>query len=302
MVTITSGVNASNVESAKNQVTNMVACIQVEARKVNLMEIGKVINEIYQVKKDKASKLLNSIENCSNWIYNFSNMPSIAVQQIESFIKSIDTAVKEIDNIFYKNDFLNNINSAIESNECVYEESATLAIRMYRTQIELGEMANYMIIINSIYERVCAIFNVSASEYKLMPIKIESGSWYEKIFGNSKVMAFIEDWLNRAVGFIYRNYTNEGKLKGQSNKINALKENLKLTELCEKHGINTEEAKKVLKQNLDALCLDTYKLTTRNNKISIGENVYDLGKEISQAVLESASDKYIDTPRLEKYN
>lgn len=69
--TITSGVNASNVESAKNQVTNMVACIQVEARKVNLMEIGKVINEIYQVKKDKASKLLNSIENCSNWIYNF---------------------------------------------------------------------------------------------------------------------------------------------------------------------------------------------------------------------------------------
>ncbi|NRY56453.1 hypothetical protein [Clostridium acetobutylicum] len=77
---------------------------------------------------------------------------------------------------------------------------------------------------------------------------------------------------------------------------------MKLTELCEKHGINTEEAKKVLKQNLDALCLDTYKLTTRNNKISIGENVYDLGKEISQAVLESASDKYIDTPRLEKYN
>ncbi|NRY56451.1 hypothetical protein [Clostridium acetobutylicum] len=103
--TITSGVNASNVESAKNQVTNMVACIQVEARKVNLMEIGKVINEIYQVKKDKASKLLNSIENCSNWIYNFSNMPSIAVQQIESFIKSIDTAVKEIDNIFIRMTF-----------------------------------------------------------------------------------------------------------------------------------------------------------------------------------------------------
>ncbi|NSA93106.1 hypothetical protein BJV85_002029 [Clostridium acetobutylicum] len=51
MVLFTSGVNASNVESAKNQVTNMVACIQVEARKVNLMEIGKVINEIYQVKK-----------------------------------------------------------------------------------------------------------------------------------------------------------------------------------------------------------------------------------------------------------
>lgn len=298
--TIVSGqINAGNMPSIVNQDLNIVNNIQVEARKVNLMKIGKVISKIDQFGNFEDSKsinnLISSVEDCSNCIFHFSNTLVISMAEITDLIRSIDTAIKEIDDIFYKKDFLNNINSAIESNECVYEESATLAIRMYRSQIELSEMANYMTVINNIYERTCTIFNVSPSEYKLIPIKIESGSWYEKLLGNSKVVGFVIELLNRCISYIYRNYTAEGKLGNQENKIETLMKEIKLIDLCEEHGIDTETAKQELKDNLNVLCADTYKLTTGNNKIAINDKIYDIGCELSQALLENSNKKYIDS-------
>lgn len=292
-------INGSNISSVISQDLNIINSIQVEARKVNLMKIGKVISQIDQLGNFEDSKsinnLINSVEDCSNCIFQYSNISAISMTEITTLIKSIDIAIKEIDDIFYKKDFLNNINSTIESNECVYQDSAILAIRMYKSQIEFSEMANYMTTINNIYERTCAIFNVSASEYKLVPIKIESGSWYEKLLGNSKVVGFVIELFNRCISYIYRNHTTEGKLGNQENKIGTLIKEVELIALCEEHGIDTETAKETLKDNLNVLCANTYKLTIGNNRIAVNDKIYDAGCELSQALLENSNKKYIDS-------
>ena len=47
----------------------------------------------------------------------------------------------------------------------------------------------------------------------------------------------ISDLFNRTISYIYRNFTNEGKLSTVGTKIDTLKEEIKLIDLCEEHDI-----------------------------------------------------------------
>lgn len=285
-------INASNFNNSIQAVNKNLTDIQIESRKINPMKLGRKISALelmktkYNNENLEVDCLIKLLFECSDALFDLSNGAVIdRGSQIIKLVTSIDEVlmkIKSLHNIF---SCLTNINKDIQNNN-IYADAGILSIRLYRENITTKEFGIYMGAINDIYDRVCSTLDISSSDYALRPVKIESGSLYEKIFGHPTAIKFMQDLLERAIAFVYRNFSREGKLNASSNNIDKLKEELELIDLCEKHGIKTDTAKKVMEENLNLICKDVLSLTEQNSKISINDNILDLGEETSKVMFE----------------
>jgi len=299
---INSQVNGSNIGSiAKDSIARLVN-IQTLLRKISLKDVWKTFYKLESFKDfgfemyKPVLKLLNSLENCCELLFEFTNTPldNSVAKKLVILISVINTTIIEIDGFYLIASCLKNINYELQNN-IIYTEGSTITIRIYRDDMTVREIGNYMVSINDIYERVCAIVGVSATEYALRPIKIESGSWYEKLFGHPSVIKFMQELLNRAIGFVYRNYTNEGKLAATPYKMELLEKELNIIQICEEHGINVESSKKIVEENITLICKDLLTLTAKNTKIAVNERVFELGQEVAASLIEGCENKLLGT-------
>lgn len=298
-----SQINSNNWTGFQNQVKDGIKNIRVETQRVNLMIIGKLISKLETKINDKDKDLYNllielidQIEKCSNTIYQFNNVkePVELSNSLKPFVDTMKATITIIEKVDFAYQLLIRINGSLQINYLdKKEEISKLSIRIYNEQFTAKDIHSHMGLMLDIYERTCTIFNISTIEYPLIPAKIETGSLLDILLGHEKIMDFIEDLLNRTIGFIYRNYTKEGKLGSATNRVEAIKEHINLIALCEEHGINMDESKKIIEQNVDLLCNDLYKITTSSSKISVNGTIYDLGKESCAALIENFNTKRI---------
>ncbi|MBB6622539.1 hypothetical protein H7E67_03765 [Clostridium gasigenes] len=285
--TLTNMLSANNINSITGNISIKFNSIAVVARRVKLINIGRnlykleVLATSYPNINNPITDLIESLEYCSDKIHNYYNNPTIPLDDLSTLIASINVSISDIERVEFLIEYLSKINNVIQS-EHDYSIDSVLSIRLYRENMTVSELTFYMNLINKLYERSCTLFNISTTDYPLIPIKIESGSLLEKVIGHEKVMAFLGDFLNRGIGFIHRNYTDEGKLGEHKNKINAVKDNLDIVKLCEEHGIDTSKCKKIIQENVDALCLDLYKLTTSSGKISVNNTTHNISEEVNK--------------------
>ncbi|MGH4117951.1 hypothetical protein [Clostridium sp.] len=301
-----SQVNGSNVNSVTKEALTRLENIQSQSRKISLKDVWKtnyilesfenIDSEMYE----PIRKLATTLESCCDLLFDFINTPldKCVPQKLTIFISVISTTIREIDNFLLISSCLKNINSEVQNNN-LYPESRTITIRFYREDMTVKEIGKYMVAVNTIYERVCTIVGISATDYALRPIKIESGSWYEKLFGHPTSIKMMQDLLNRAIGYVYRNYTNEGKLSASGSKIEALKQELNIIGLCEEHKINGDIAKKIIEENLNLICMDIFTLTTKNTKIAVNERIFELGQEVATSLLEGDNTKLLEEEELD---
>lgn len=263
--------------------------------KQNTLKLGQLLYELKKNEKDTIQSNLikemsKSIEEFYNSSYEFSNAPKGEIPN-----KCINLIINSSKFIYTYDMFkgfineLNNFKTLLMSNSDEVNDTNTFSIRLYNENLSLQEINGSIKVISEIYEKTCEIFNISSSDYPLKPIKIESGSFLGWLTGSDKAFAFMTDLINRAIDFIYRNYTKEGKLNNAGTKIDILKQEINLIELCEKHGIDTTKAKDTLEDNLNILCNDVYKLTTSSSKISINGKIHDLKESINGKLLANTS-------------
>lgn len=282
-----------NCQHSSSEVKAITNALRGELKKINLFDIVNTVQQIKELEELKVdanylfNEILDKLRESCNRVYNFLCLSDN--EQKESTLDILmyfDELLSKIELFLKINEELASLNKFIENSYEPNENEEIFSIRFHKENITTKEMIMYTETINSMYERICALFNISVQDYSLRPIKLESGSWMEKVLGNKKSMNFLFDLLDRGILFIYRNCTKEGKISTQENKINLLKEAINLTSLCEEHGINTEISKETLEANLNAMCKDIYKLTTSSNKITINQKVYDRNKEVSEKAIE----------------
>ncbi|MFR8041926.1 MAG: hypothetical protein ACLU7E_07470 [Clostridium butyricum] len=267
--------------------------INTQINKIDLFELNDIIRDIIKNNEENLdtdfmfNKILDEFNNMRKMIYSYLKLDDWdKARQCKVLINEFRILINDINNYKSNNIEIIAIGDCIENKYELKEEEVEFSIQLHNSNMTLKDITLCIDIISSIYERCCNMFEVSVSDYELKPIKLESGSLLEKIIGNKTVFSFIEDLLGRAIGFIYRNYTNEGKIKGEINKIELLKEEINFLDICENHGIDTTKAKDTLNGNINALSQDIYKLTAKSNVISINRNKYDRDKEISQQIIE----------------
>jgi len=95
--------------------------------------------------------------------------------------------------------------------------------------------------IQRLYEETAALMGVAIEDYPLRLGRIESGSLWVKVFGETNVIRFLTESIERTVAFLHRNFTTEGKIASIPRKVAALDTLLELSTRLRNAGIETQE-------------------------------------------------------------
>lgn len=94
--------------------------------------------------------------------------------------------------------------------------------------------------VGRLYSVVCRLLNVAEEDFPLKIIKIESGSLWIKVFGESRVLGLVERYIDEAASYIYRNFTTEGRISAVPRNVQALDQVLGLRSSLRDQGLDTE--------------------------------------------------------------
>lgn len=153
------------------------------------------------------------------------------------------------------------------------ENNTSLDIRI-RNELDVNSIAEIIISTNKMYEYLCGMLDVSANEYPLLPAKIESGSLFEKVFGNTNVINVMEQFLKGIAMYFYRNYTKEGKFNNIPSQLNVIKEELHILELLKENGYKAQRAEDELDIQLTIIFQHASTILSNTTKIEINNEEY----------------------------
>lgn len=137
----------------------------------------------------------------------------------------------------------------------------------------------------AIYGELCILAGVSCQNYPLRLCKIESGSLWVKLFGESRVIGLACKLIESAAKYAYRNYTHEGLAAAIPKKVETLQEILELSKSLEEAGIDTSAMKQKIEKGAVTLANEF------NDLIQGQKSIHLNGKEISaKTEIEAAQD------------
>lgn len=155
--------------------------------------------------------------------------------------------------------------------------------------LNLHDFAEKLLALESIYDELCHLLNVSLASDPIQIGKIESGSLWAKVFGNSKVIGLLTDLTKAAASFIYRTYTTEGKLSAIPRKVESIDAILGLSRRLQEEGVNTSELNDHLAKASVSLAKGLNTLLEGQPKIAINDQTYSIGTELQNQLEEPNS-------------
>lgn len=193
-------------------------------------------------------------------------------------------AKKLYNSILVYRDFVSLIKADLESTIDIPQDNKVASF-FFQFTTEYEEFLNKLLAIDGLYSELCILANVSQSQYPLRIIKIESGSLWLKLFGESKVITLLTSLIESAASFFYRNFTNEGKITSLPRSVEAIEAILALTKKLEAEGIDVSAAKDNLQKAAVIMSAQLNQLLLKEPSIEID------GKKHS--VAEALQDKYL---------
>ncbi|MBX9136642.1 MULTISPECIES: hypothetical protein [unclassified Clostridium] len=156
-------------------------------------------------------------------------------------------------------------------------EHNTFSLRLTRETITLSEMTSYNKAVENIYDILCRCLDIPSEESILLPVKIESGSWYAKLKGKEEIINIMLTFMTLAYTISSDNFSEMAKLKNDVEKANFIVQKLEMIESAENIGISiSEEVKEKLGDEITNIILNTLTLTDKNTEIEINDKKIDL--------------------------
>lgn len=277
-------------------------------RNQEALEAGRLIDGVRDdLRRYEVSLVFQQIHECKALLVTLQKSMETLPQAIEisqSFIKYLQSFEHSLQGFLYDYDapsllnFLESGNELYDSYRLVkrYSEAAlealapeeaappgydvlTLYIPSHQTYREVVEK---LAAIAALYDEVCALAGVSAAEFPLQVSRLETGSLWLKIFGESKVMALLTKLIESGAGFIYRSFTREGRLRDIPRQIEVINSALKLTEELERAGIDTAGMKENIQKSSIVIAEKINTLLSGAASITINEQNYSIRQELER--------------------
>lgn len=277
-----------NKESGKAAASNSYAQLEQVQNAIRNTSLGTIFRQKEQIKRilenyksfdeyecEQIIELLDNFErlyeSCLKKFNasNAANLSAIATQLLGKF-----NALEKLLNFLTKH----TNKSIVKRNN---EEELLLSLPYVENY---DEIISKLINLDKLYSELCLLNNISVSEYPIKVVKIETGSLLIYIIGNAIIIGFIIWILKEVIRFIYRNYTNEGKISAIPRQLESVDAILQFTNKLEEHGIDTTKNKEQLQlvtaritDNLNNLVLDQPKISINGEELSVGnelENKY----------------------------
>ncbi len=178
------------------------------------------------------------------------------------------------------------------------ENNTSLEINI-KNELDFNSIAEILISTSKMYDYLCGMLGVSVNEYPLLPAKIESGSLFEKIFGNTNVIKVMEQFLKGIAMYFYRNYTKEGKLNNIPNQLNVIKEELNILNLLKENGYKAQRAEDELDIQLTIIFQHASTILSNTTKIEINNEEYSVNTA-DQKFFEYKKNLMLEESKLER--
>ncbi|MBE8965422.1 hypothetical protein IQ277_03915 [Nostocales cyanobacterium LEGE 12452] len=146
--------------------------------------------------------------------------------------------------------------------------------------------------LQKLYSELCFLLHISESDFPLRIMKIESGSLFVKIFGESKVIQLISDLIKETTSFLYRNKTTEGKIESIPRKTEAIESILKLREKLQQAGIKVDVLDESVEKSSILLAEELNCLLAGQPKVELNGEILHVGNYKTQKLLDT-SNKYL---------
>jgi hypothetical protein len=168
------------------------------------------------------------------------------------------------------------------------------------SQLSFREFVDRLKALEEIYSELCQLLGFSEVEYPLQISKIESGSLWASVFGNSTVLKLIDDFLRNAASYIHRNHTAEGKLAAIPSKLETLDQILNFSEKLKAAGMDSSEMHEEIVKGGVVIAKDLNRLLSGQKSITVNSNTIVLSS-LTQTQLNYTEMKRIENsgvPRL----
>lgn len=239
----------------KNNFSSEENCLIFDEVNEKLSEFSDLYDEYVRVRNaSSAQKLLENVRKL-NW-------------QIKTFIETLRA-----------------VRTSLEPQGVLGDEDSQISI-ILPDNFSLKDFAERLLALQSMYSELCALFDVSELDYPLRIGKVESGSLWAWLFGNTKIIELISTFIKQAASFAYRNFTTEGKLNALPQKMEKIEEMLNLTHRLEAAGFDTAEMKPNIEKAAFAISRDLATLIDGQSSITVNDEKLSLQKELAKALLE----------------
>lgn len=152
--------------------------------------------------------------------------------------------------------------------------------------VGLNGYAEKLQALEALYSELCYVLSVSISSHPLRVDKIQSGSLWTRLFGDTRVVGLMVDLMQRSVEYFHRNYTKEGKIAAIPKKIESLDAILDLSNRLKNCGVDVSTLEGSLAKNAATISNHLNTLLADQPVVEVNGRVMSLGKEMEKALLE----------------
>ncbi len=144
------------------------------------------------------------------------------------------------------------------------------------SQRDLPDVTKRLESLNELYERLCNILEISYQQNRLLVVHLEVGSVFLKIAGNGAVLSVIREWLAALAGWLYRQYTQEGRVASIPRKAEAIEAILKMKQSLAEHGVDSQRLDPIIENSALAVATELYEVLRGQREVTIDGHKYEL--------------------------
>ena len=188
---------------------------------------------------------------------------------------------------------LTDANALLDSKRSTPKKQARLELGFTLDIETLAELNFKLNSLQVVYTEACLIFRVNENTYPLKLSKIESGSFWTRVFGESKVIEFVTWFFKNSIRFLHRNYTLEGKLERIPSDVRILDKQLGLYKKL-KETLPEKRYKELIEGQAETLAKatviiakHTQNLLERETRLKIDGEMFELNSLYDEKYLEA---------------
>lgn len=235
-------------------------------------------------------ELITRIEKVSSYYDNFihDRAPDSAFQ----LLTSANQLKEKIDAL---EDILSAAKETLQKEEFHEEFESNLDLQL-PGHLTLGDFGERLSALQSIYSELCMLLNIPEASIPVRIAKIESGSLWANLFGESRVIGLIVTFIENATEWTYRNYTKEGKLTDLPRKVETIESILDLRKKLNEMGLDTKDMDENIKKASVALSEHLSTLIKDQPSVRVNDVMISLPEEAQKALMQTGSVQRLESP------
>ena len=199
-------------------------------------------------------------------------------------------------------DMYSDFEKLYNENEETYDINEILCIQLLNEEFSMCKFTSLLSKIENMYDETMNLLQNKKEDKisELKIIKIESGSLFSKIAGDSVSIKFVKDILKKIIMIVHKEYEVENKIITHQSIAKTLKEDMNIMKTLQECGCNIDKSKQLLEKAFNQLAKDGLDIAKSSGNIKIDDEEFSIKKSIKQKFLNDAKKKMLKSGNKEE--